>query len=189
MKKYIKIFVMLAVFSMVALTLYAAATGVTYNTTTRVSVGPKGSNYVLFSGQTPATVVGDSIGVMYTKAMYIADFNQTTYAYFMLDMYDATGTEDCDVTVEYSYDLTNWVVGSAASGVIKEQLTPAGVSDTLNVINLVSDTNFHVYPWMRLKFDYQTGNPTGTYVLWYIRMAKDADQRYPRKNSLIANSL
>ena len=186
--KYVK-FLLVGLLIAVVASLFAAANGTTSNTSVYVDVGPAGSNYVLFYGTTPTTEATDSIGIHYTKAMYIADFNQTEYAYFFLDMYNsATGTEDCNVTVQYSYDLTNWVAGAANSGLIKDQLTTTAVTDTLNVINGTSDTNFHIYPYMRLKFDYQAGNPIGTYVTWKIRLVKPIDLDYPRKNSLIVNT-
>jgi len=186
--KYLR-FILFGVLILVVASLFAAANGTTSNTPVYVAIGPAGSNYVLFYGTTPATTASDSIGIHYTKAMYIADFNQTEYVYFYLNMYDSdTGYEDCNVTVQYSYDLTNWVSGSANSGVIQDSLHASAVTDTLNVINGSSDTNFHIYPYMRLKFDYQAGNPIGTYVTWKIRLVKPIELDYPRKNSLIVST-
>lgn len=175
-------------------TLFGAATGITYNTTTNVEVGPKGTDYVLFYGQTTATVATDSIGDQYTKAMYIADFQvETTNAFFFVDGYDVTtagsGTEDCNVYVEYSFDRTTWVVGAAASGKIQDQVVTTAFTDTLNVIAGATDTNFNIYPWMRLHFDYQAGNPIGAYLWWKIRLKKPIDLDYPRKSSLTANKI
>ena len=191
MKKTVAIYLILCLaFAWMALELYAAANGTVNNTTTRVQVGPKGTDMVLFDGQTTTTVATDSIGIHYTKAMYIADFiGSTTYAYFFLDMYNADGTEDCNVSVEYCFDPADnaWVAGAANSGVIKDNLTTTAVTDTLNVIDASNDTNFNIYPWMRLKFDYQAGNPTGTYVWWYVRLFKPTDVRYPSTNSLITS--
>jgi len=154
----------------------AAATGKTYNTSVSASeiAGP-GNTWVMYSGVTPTTVATDSIGDFYTKAMWIPEYNNSN-CFFDLKCYNsATGTEDMNVYVEYSYDRTTWFVGAANSGEIYDQLTTTRVSDTLNVIVGSIDTFYRCAPWMRLHFDLQAGNPIGTYANWKLVFRKSAD--------------
>jgi len=170
-KNLAAIFVLIIAF---AIGLALAATATTYNNATYFEEGEVGTNYVLYYG-TVATTTSDSIGYDYTKPMYIAPFTEYNCFYYLVMSNSARGTEDCNVYVEYSFDRLTWFVGSAASGKIKDQLTTTAVSDTLNIIVGVEDTNYKIAPWMRLKFDYEAGNPALTTTTWKLRFFKNPE--------------
>ncbi len=163
---------LLAVVLLCASSVFAVATGVTYNTAVSCQEGPVGTGWVMYYGVTATTVAADSIGDNYTQAMWIPFYTESN-AYWNMVMYNsATGTEDVDVYVEFSYDRSTWFVGSQASGKIKDQLTTTMVADTLNIQTGVADNYYKTAPWVRLHFDNQAGNPIGTYATWKLVFRK-----------------
>lgn len=187
MKKLASFITGLLLVGLMATLVYAAATGTVKNTDSYYTEGPVGSNYVKYWGVTDATAATDSVGIHYSKALYIAPFaGTTTYALVFLDMYNsALGTEDCNVSMEYSNDLATWVAGA---GVIKDQLTTTEVVDTVNVVTGTTDGRFNTFDYMRFKFDYQTGNPTLTYVTWVLRLQKPTAEAFPKRQGHVASS-
>lgn len=154
-----------------ALPLFAAGTSVIYDKPVTVREAKSGGTWVEYSG-TAATVIAstDSIGTHYTQAMYIKEFNQENAYWRAVMSNSARGTEDCNVTVQYSDDRTTWVTGNK----IKDQLTTTAIADTLNVQAKVGDVYFRTYQWMRLKLEYQAGNPYLTTLTWSIYLQKPA---------------
>lgn len=156
---------------------FAAANGTVRNKATYHDEGAPGSEWVHYYGSA-TTVATDSIGTHYTKAMWIADYTAYNAYFYMVMSNDPGGTEDCNVYVEYSFDRTTWFAGSAASGKIKDALSTTAVSDTLNIVDGVNDTNYKMGLWCRLKFDYQAGNPIGTTLTWHLIFRKNPDSPY-----------
>lgn len=170
MKRFL--FAVLAVF-VLAGAAFPAADATTYNSAVSCQEGPVGTNWVMYYGVTPATTALDSVGHHYTQAMWIPYYTETNAYWEAVMPDDATGVEDCNVYVEFSYDRTTWFVGSQASGKIKDQLVAATrVADTLNVQTGVADLYYRTAPWVRLHFDYEAGNPIGTYVTWKLILRK-----------------
>ena len=154
---------------------FAAGTSTLWNRDTYKDEGAPGSAWVHYYGST-ATVIAntDSIGTHYTKAMWIGDYNQLNCYYSMVMSNSARGTEDCNVTIQYSADGdTSWYAGSVSSGKIKDQLTTMQVQDTVNVIVGVNDDNYPTGLWCRLKFENQAGNPYLTTLTWHLFFRKD----------------
>lgn len=149
---------------------FPAANGTVYNTTAMFEdFGAK----VRYYGTT-TTAATDSIGTHYTQAMWIGPLTANNAFYTMVMSNDAGGTEDCNVSLEYSLDRETWFLASLASGVIKDQLTTTAIYDTLNVQNGSSDPYYKIGLWMRLKFAYQAGNPIGTTLSWSVVFDKPA---------------
>ncbi len=121
---------------------------------------------------TTTTSSDDSIGIDYTQAFYIAPLTTSNAMWSAVMSNAAGGTEDCNVVLEYSFDLTTWFAASLASGMIKEQLTTTRIVDTLNVQTGSSDPYYKAAIWARLKNDYQAGNPIGTVLSWDVVFRK-----------------
>jgi len=128
---------------------------------------------VRYYGTVSTTVAGtDSVGIDYTKACFIANLNSSN-AYFYTIMTNSTrGTEDANISVQYSLDRTTWFLGSQASGVIKDQQSTTATIDTLNVQTGVTDPNYDVGLYVRLKWDYQAANPAENTGSWSIVFTK-----------------
>lgn len=159
----------LMVLMVAASLVFAAANGTNYNTTTQVRTYP---GYVIYSGSF-TTAVTDCVGTFYTKAMHIGGLSTDNAYSYLVASNSARGTEDVNVYVEYSFDKTTWTLGSLASGVIKDQLTTTAVVDTINVQTGVNDPYYAMYPYMRLKFIGQTGNPAATTITWKVKLNRD----------------
>lgn len=156
------------------------------NTTAYAKEGDPGNVWVHYFGSI-TTLAADSTDTHYTKAMWIAPFNKELAYFYMVMSNAATGTEDCNVTIQYSFDRTTWYAGAAASGVIKDQLTTTAVSDTVNTIVGVSDHHFNTALWMRLACDMQAGNPIATTLTWRIALQKPASLY--RRETLVLSAL
>ena len=152
--------------------LFGAANGTNYNCTTAVKTAP---GYVQYYGNF-TTAATDCVGTFYTKSMHVGSLTNYGNAYsYLVCSNDAGGTEDVNVYVEYSFDKKTWALGSLGSGVIKDQLSTTAVIDTINVQNAVHDPYYAIFPYMRLKFIGQTGNPIGTTITWKVKFFKDPD--------------
>lgn len=120
------------------------------------------------------TAATDCVGIHYTQACFIGPLTSTNAMYRIVMSNDAGGTEDCNVSVEYSLDRETWFAASLASGVIKDQQSTTATIDTLNVQTGSSDPYYKIGLWFRLKFDYEAGNPIGTTLSWNVVFDKPA---------------
>jgi hypothetical protein len=181
-------FLFVAVLLLAAVNVFAAATDSTYNAAGTVYKTKTTSNYIEYRFTFPATVAGDSVGIHWSKAFAIESYNiGDEPAYFYGLMADDSSGLDCNVSIEYSFDKTTWVAGPLASGVIKDQLTSTAIVDTLNWAGGLPDLSWRLYPWARLKLDYQAGNPIGAITTMRVRIPKDPS--FHRRFADIANSL
>ena len=161
---------------------FGAANAETKNTTTNKAELEKGTDYVVYSGATTTLTALDSIGAQYTKAMYIAPFQTATdlCLVYLEPTNDAHAGEDCNVLVQFSNDLETWTLGSANSGVIRDDLATTALVDTVNYAAGTRDWFFNTFDYMRLKFDYQAGNPIGSKTTWRVKLKKPTGVDFPK---------
>ena len=149
-----------------------------------VSVRESKSDLIYYGVQAFTAGAEDS---HYTQAMYIGDMNLTNM--FLIAWTNATGGDDVNVFVQYSYDRTTWVLSSIASGQLMDDLNGGTVqADTINVIN-TNDQVFHAGVWMRLYFDGQTGNTTPVTVTWSVHGTKYHYGHKMSKNQRVKNRI
>lgn len=127
----------------------------------------------------------DSTTNWYTKALYIGDCN-ADHAFIgaVTSEYAATDvTIDVNVYTEHAVTLgasESWKAGLIASGICLDQLTGTTLqADTLDCWgpagSTASTTHNRLYnamPWLRLKFDGQTGNAKNAVVTWWVTFTK-----------------
>ena len=126
-----------------------------------------GETYVLYYGT--VSMVLDSIGNHYTQAMHIQELTQGNAYIWALTSNPNTGTEDVDVTAQYSMDGTTWLAGSGIDGLT--QMGATSVADTVNIITAVRQAAYAPAKWTRILFDGQTGN-TKCVVSWWMLFRK-----------------
>lgn len=186
--KFRNLFFVVVLALLATVNLFAAATDTTYNAGGTVYETKSDANFIEYR-YTSTTVATDSVGLHFSKAFAIESYNigdAPAYVYLVMSN-DASGTEDCNVGIEYSFDRTTWVTGPLNSGVVKDQLTTTAILDTLNWAGGAPDLAWRTYPWFRLRFDFQAGNPTGTTLTCRIRIPKDS--AFNRRFAEAANSL
>jgi len=179
--------VLLALIVGIAFNAFSAANGTTYNARTYIMERDAPTTFLCYYGMTATTTAADCVGTHYTQAMFIGDVNDSPCMWRMVAYNSATGTEDIDVFVEYSFNLADWFLGSVSSGKIKDALSTTQAADTLNILVGVEDGMYNVAPWMRLKCVGQTGNPIGTYVSYWLSFRKPVG--LPRKVGAVTNKI
>jgi len=141
-----------------------AFSGDTYN----YAVTTKGNLESKLIYQGKIDMSDDTTGNHYTKWMYITDFNNND-AYIWAVCSEA-GTEDVNVTAEYSMNAdstsTGFVAGTAIDGLDALGTTPK--VDTVNVVTGTADVKFKAARMVRFKFDGQTGNGDTTVSWWFV---------------------
>ena len=116
-----------------------------------------------------AFTMTDSEGNYYSEPINLGGWNVSD-GYIQITHANITGTEDVDVTYQYSYTKSNfgtWTAGTADANVT--QLTGGtAANDTLGIAGGTDQILFHNSLWMRVKYDGQTGNPqvTLTTYIW-----------------------
>ena len=130
----------------------------TYNSTVNVK---EGYTYARYTGSIDMTSGADSTGSIYTQGFFIGNSNQGD-GIVSVTIGDSTGTEDVNLFVQYSNDLTNWKNISTA---VSDAMGAGVTYDTLNVVGGTTLIEFKSSIWARLHFDGQSGNPSG--VLTY----------------------
>jgi hypothetical protein len=139
--------------------------GDTYNQTVSVKVG---ESYVMYYGTVDMS--DDSTGNFYTQAMFLHDLNLGNGYLWAVCSNPNTGTEDVNVTCQYSMDRTTWLSDTALDGF--DALGTTSVCDTVNVITGTNSTKFRTGRWIRILFDGQTGNTECT-VSWWLILPKN----------------
>jgi hypothetical protein len=141
---------------------------------------------VMFYGtQAPTGMNPDSTTNWYTKAFYIGDCNAGhAFVGAVTSEYAATAvTIDVNVYIEHALYLggsESWLAGPVASGIVLDQLTGTTVqNDTLDnygpagaTESVIHNRFYNTMPWMRLKFDGQTGNAKNAVVSWWVSFTK-----------------
>ena len=112
----------------------------------------EGSTYVRYMANVKITAETAT----YTQAMLLAEANRDT-AFIRAYFANLEGSEDVDVTIEFSNDLKKWTAGSAT---LITALGSSAVYDTLNVVEGAEYAQYHGSVWFRLVFSGQTSNPT-----------------------------
>ena len=162
--KKLSVLIAFLFFMVMALLLFG---GDTYNQTVVVW---EDDQTVVFSGSVDVST--DTTGNFYTRAMLISDCRYYD-AHIVAYTSDIAGeTEDVDVFVQYSMDRTNWFLSQNASGKVIDQLTYGTLqADTVNVVADAQDRVYKSMPYMRVKFDGQTGNPH-CIIYWFVTLTK-----------------
>lgn len=148
--------------AVVVLSGFTAILGTTYNQAVSVS---EGQTSVSYYGTVDMTA--DTTGTWYTQDMYIADMNESA-AYIRAVASNVAGTEDVNVTVEFSNDRITW----DTVGDVIDNLSTTVKYDTLSTVAGVALAQFKTNRWMRIKFVGQTGNPATT-ISWYAFLQKN----------------
>lgn len=160
MKRFFNLGTMVAV---LVLSGFTAILGTTYNQTVNIS---EGETTVSYYGTVDMSA--DTTGTWYTQDMYIGDMNESA-AYIRAVASDVTGTEDVNVTVEFSNDRLTW----DTVGDVIDNLNTSVVYDTLSTVAGTALAQYKANRWMRIKFVGQTGNPSTT-LTWYAFLQKNA---------------
>ncbi len=170
-----KLFNPLLIFLALALAvIQPVAQAQTYNITTSVK---EGFTYARYTGTIDMdTEDGDSIASHYTQPFFIGNSNQGI-GIVTVTVPDSTGTEDINLFVEYSNDLTNW---KSISTAVKDQMTAGVTYDTLSTVGGTALIEFKSSIWARLHFDGQASNP-GNILTWEAYMPKNTGA--PTSNS------
>lgn len=164
MKKLFKPFNFLALLLLALV--FAPVEAQTYNIATSVK---EGATYARYTGSIDmATVTGDSIASHYTQPFFIGNSNQGI-GIVTVTVPNVAGTEDINLFVEYSNDLTNW---KSISTAVKDNLLAGVTYDTLSTVASISLIEFKSSIWARLHFDGQTGNPRNT-LTWEAYLPKN----------------
>lgn len=115
----------------------------------------------------------DSTGNYYSEPINLAGLNVSD-GYIQVLHTNVTGTEDIDVTLQYSFTKSNfgtWTTGTADANLT--QLTGGtAVYDTLGIADGADQILFHSSVWLRVKYDGQSGNPSATQVTTYLWFTK-----------------
>jgi len=115
----------------------------------------------------------DQEGNYYSEPINLGSWN-TVDGYIQVLHTNETGTEDIDVTFEYSYTKSNfgtWTAGSADADLT--QLTGGTTAnDTLGIADGADQILYHNSLWFRVKVDGQASNPA-TSVTVYIWLNKN----------------
>ena len=153
-----------SIWSVVTLLLFVAMlspcwAGDTYNQTVSFKIG---ESYVMYYGTVDMT--DDTVGNFYTQACFLHELNHNNA--FIYAVCSEAGTEDVNVTAEYSMDRTTWLAGTAIDGL--DQLGTTSLVDTINVVTGAQQNAYYVGRWIRLKFDGQTGNGDTTVSWWMV---------------------
>jgi len=136
--------------------------GTTDDETVSVKIG---ETYVLYYGTIDMS--DDTTGTFKTQAMHFQELSEgTAYAYVVCS---EAGTEDVNVTAEYSMDGTNFVAASAIDGL--DACGTTAKQDTVDIITGVEQVKHRVGKWIRLSFVGQTGNGDTT-ISWWILFRK-----------------
>lgn len=128
----------------------------------------EGEDFILYYGTIAFS--SDSTANHFTKAMDISECNNEIGG-LQVVCSNVTGTEDVNVTLQYSNYLSYFhpsVTDSIDNVAIAAKIDSVG-----------ADPNFYKTRYMRLKADGQAGNPAATVLSYYILLDKKA--RAPRK--------
>ncbi|MCB1323526.1 MAG: hypothetical protein KDK34_24925 [Leptospiraceae bacterium] len=155
-------------FLLVALFLsFQALAGDNYNGTT--SVYSEGHTYVVY--KFTGTFTGaDSTGNWYSKGMFIGDANDSDGYVQVTLANSASGTEDVNGFIEYSYDGVTWTAGATDANL--DAISTTTINDTLGIAGGADQLLFHNSNLMRVKLDGQAGNPQTTWTV-YVTLKKD----------------
>lgn len=134
-----------------------------YNQT--VTLIAEGSKFKLL--RVDAFAMTDQEGNYYSEPINLGGWN-TVDGYIQIQHTNETGTEDIDVTLQYSYTKSNfgtWTDGGSDGDL--EQLTGGTtLNDTLGIADTVDQIVFHDSLWMRVKVDGQASNPATTVTIY-----------------------
>lgn len=172
---YAKLVALLFVSLVLAAAVLPAQAQTNLTTTQAAVLVQEGPGYVVYS----ATV--DTVGTdtFRTPAFHIGGLDKTC-ATTCLNLFaeawasNGTGTEDVDITVEFSSDVgqpSNW---DAASANAFTQVTTTAQFDTLSTIAGAVDQEFRSARWVRLVVAGQSGNPGDSDVTLRIYAVKPA---------------
>ena len=146
-----KLFLNLCLIIFAALTALVPAQAQTYDAAVNVV---EGSTYIRYTG----AISVDTTASTYTQAMLLAEANQGL-SFIRASMPDVTGSEDVNVLIEFSNNLSDWTAGATT---VIDALDATAVFDSLNFINSTEFLHWKGSIWFRLVFDGQTGNPSNT---------------------------
>lgn len=140
--------------------------GTHYNETVNVTTEANTKGQIIYHG-TVTFADSASGAIYYTQAMWIGGCNvNNLYGYLVCS---EVGTEDVDVTLEYSRDLVTWVAGSE----VKNAQGTTATFDTLNIIAGAKQLPYLVFPWVRWKFLAGSTMSTNEMVLtWVVTATK-----------------
>jgi hypothetical protein len=107
--------------------------------------------------------------IYYTQAMYIGAVNAVDgYGYYICS---EAGTEDVNVTYEYSFDAANWFAGTTDSDL--DALGTTAVWDTVGIVQGADEVKYHGAVFYRIKFT-AGQNMNSSTVTWENTFTKPA---------------
>lgn len=130
----------------------------------------EGDSWILYWGQ--IAFVTDSIGNFYTRAFQIGDSNVID-GMMTLSIANVTGTEDVNVTLQYSKDKTTGNFTDGLSDSDLDQVQTTVIDDTVGTADGVVDKKFHGNLLCRIKADGQTSNPELTVLKYWVFLRKN----------------